>query len=369
MDQHADQRLAGLSAWVNHQLARLDLYKGPSLSLETVSGDASFRRYFRCRYPVEAPVKGQMSSLICVDAPPDKENNPVFIKVDDGFAAAGVPVPRILATDLEQGFMLLSDMGDLLLKQVLNEHTAEHFFGEAFRILLDIMAADFSQDPLPPYDSALLQREMELFRDWFCGTFLQLDLNAAEHQLLTDVFRYLEQLALAQKQVPVHRDYHTRNLMVLEDRSLGVIDFQDAVFGPITYDVLSLLRDETFATWDQQLVKRWVLEFAVALRDKGVSQANDQRLWQDFNAIGAQRHLKVAGIFARLRYRDQKSGYLEHTPQSLQYVLMEIRALQAMGPDCLKDFDRWLRERVVPALAKHFPQVEHLIEAVPEAGF
>lgn len=365
MDQHPDHRLAGLSAWVNQQLSRLDLYKGPSLSLTTVSGDASFRRYFRCRYPV----KGRTLSLICVDAPPDKENNPVFIKVDEGFAAAGVPVPQILATDLEQGFMLLSDMGDTLLKQVLNQETADHFVGEAFRILQDIMEADFSNDPLPPYDSVLLQREMELFREWFCGTFLQLDLSAHEQQLLTDVFGYLEQLALAQMQVPVHRDYHTRNLMVLEDRSLGVIDFQDAVLGPITYDVLSLLRDETFSTWNQQQVKLWVLEFAAALRDKGVSRADDQCFWRDFNAIGAQRHLKVAGIFARLRFRDNKNGYLEHTPQSLQYLLMEIRALQQDGPDSLKTFDLWLRERVTPALAKHFPRVEQLIEAVPEAGF
>ena len=365
MDQHPDQRLAGLSAWVNQQLAQLNLYKGPSLSLTAVSGDASFRRYFRCRFPTG----GQTLSLICVDAPPDKENNPVFIKVDEGFEAAGVPVPQIVATDLEQGFMLLSDMGDTLLKQVLSQETADHFFGEALRILQEIMAADFSSNPLPPYDSALLQREMELFREWFCGTFLQLDLSSSEHQLLTDVFAYLEQLALAQEQVPVHRDYHTRNLMVLEDRSLGVIDFQDAVLGPITYDVLSLLRDETFATWNQEQVRLWVDEFAESLRGKGLTQADNQRFWRDFNAIGAQRHLKVAGIFARLRFRDSKDGYLEHTPQSLQYLLMEIRALQPDGPDCLRAFDRWLKERVAPTLSQHFPRVEQLLEAVPEAGF
>ncbi len=350
-DQTADQRLAGLTAWVNQQLPRLQLYQGPALPLETVSGDASFRRYFRCHYPVA----GETASCICVDAPPDKENNPVFIKVDEGFAAAGVPVPRILATDLEQGYMLLSDMGDTLLKKVLNEASADHYFHQAFQVLLDIMEADFSADPLPPYDSALLQREMELFREWFCGAFLQMELSTEEHQLLSDLFGYLEQLALAQEQVPVHRDYHTRNLMVLADDSLGVIDFQDAVLGPITYDLLSLLRDETFPAWDPQQVRRWVQQFGGALRQRGLSTADDQQLWQGFNAIGAQRHLKVAGIFARLCYRDNKAGYLEHTPQSLQYVLMEIRSLQPGGPACLKAFDDWLRQRVAPLLARQFP--------------
>ncbi|MEE2729632.1 MAG: phosphotransferase [Pseudomonadota bacterium] len=363
MDHQSDQRLAGLSAWVHQQLAHLQLYQGPSLPLETVSGDASFRRYFRCRYPVA----GAAGSAICVDAPPDKENNPVFIKVDQGFAAAGVPVPRILAADTEQGFMLLSDLGDTLLKQVLNGDTCEHFVGEAFRVLLEIMAADFHGDPLPPYDEALLQREMALFRDWFCDTFLQLALTPEEQGMLTAVFDYLAATALAQEQVPVHRDYHTRNLMVLPDRTLGVIDFQDAVLGPITYDVLSLLRDETFPTWDQQQVRQWVRQFGDALREKGLSQVDEQRLWRDFNAMGAQRHLKVAGIFARLRFRDQKNGYLEHTPQSLQYLLMEIRALQADGPDCLRQFDHWLLERVAPALACHFPRTQELLEQVGEA--
>ena len=364
MDQQRDQRLAGLTAWVNEQLACQKLYQGPSLPLAVVSGDASFRRYFRCHVPAAEHV----SSVICVDAPPDKENNPVFIKVDKCFAAAGVPVPRILAVDIEQGFMMLSDMGDTLLKQVLNLDTAQHFFSEAFRVLLDIMAADFSTDPLPAYDSTLLQREMELFREWFCGTFLQLELVDAEHQLLTQVFNYLEQQALAQEQVPVHRDYHTRNLMVLEDRSLGVIDFQDTVLGPITYDVLSLLRDETFPTWDPLSVKAWVQQFTQELRNKGLTQADDERLWRDFNAIGAQRHLKVAGIFARLRYRDSKHGYLEHTPQSLQYLLLEIRVLQADGPACLREFDAWLRRRVVPELGKHFPRVHRLLDDVSESG-
>jgi len=360
MEYQSDQRLAGLTAWVNQQLSALAIYQGPSLLLETVSGDASFRRYFRCRFADG----GVDASLICVDAPPDKENNPVFIKVDEGLAMAGVPVPEILAVDLAQGYMLLSDLGDTLLKKVLGPDTVAHYFSEAGRVLLDIMSADFSDDPLPSYDSALLQREMELFRDWFCDRYLQLDLSSDEHQLLTAVFQYLEQEALAQEQVPVHRDYHTRNLMVLADNSLGVIDFQDAVMGPVTYDLLSLLRDETFPSWEPAAVKGWVEEFAGSLRLRGLSQATDEQIWHGFNAIGAQRHLKVAGIFARLCYRDGKQGYLEHTPQSLAYIVQEIRALQAGGPDCLRQFDAWLQQRVIPALLEKWPAAASLLPGV-----
>ena len=361
MDHPLDQRLNALSTWVNHQLAELDLYHGPALTLDTVSGDASFRRYFRCRF---AGRRGP-GSCIAVDAPPDKENNPVFIRVDRVFAAAGVPVPVVLAADLEQGFMLLSDLGDTLLKQVLNGHTAEHYIDQAFQVLQRIMAADFRADPLPPYDSALLQREMELFRDWFCRRFLQLELTEAEHALLSEVFLFLEQRALQQAQVPVHRDYHTRNLMVLADDSLGVIDFQDAVLGPVTYDVLSLLRDETFPAWDPLRVRGWVDGFAAHLRQGGIIAVDDEQFWRDFNAMGAQRHLKVAGIFARLRYRDNKAGYLEHTPQSLRYIMMEIAALKAHGPACLGQFEVWLKQRIVPALLAALPAAR--LTLVPES--
>lgn len=353
-----DQRLAGLTAWVNQQLASLEFYQGPSLELETVSGDASFRRYFRCEFLGKAGIE----SLICVDAPPDKENNPEFIKVAKGFAAAGVPVPQLIAANLEQGYLLLSDLGDCLLKSVLSPATAEHYFSAAFAELLNIMQADFSADPLPSYDSALLRREMELFRDWFCDRFLQLGLTDAEHQLLSEVFAWLEQQALAQQQVPVHRDYHTRNLMVLLDGRLGVIDFQDAVQGPVTYDLLSLLRDETFPTWDQRQVKRWVMDFAAQLRQAGLCEADDATFWRDFNAMGAQRHLKVAGIFGRLHYRDGKTGYLEHTPQSLQYIFMEISELREGGPSCLGRFVDFLIVRVVPPLLEKFPHRRPLFE-------
>jgi aminoglycoside/choline kinase family phosphotransferase len=359
-----DQRLAQLSHWINQQLSHTKLYQGPSLPLSMVSGDASFRRYFRCLYASNLG----LGSVICVDAPPDKEKAPAFVKVAQGFAAASVPVPQILAVDLQQGFMMLSDMGDCLLKTVLNKDTAQHYIPQALDALRDIMAADFSVDPLPDYGPALLQREMELFREWFCGRFLQLSLSDDEQGLLSEIFAYLEQQALQQDQAPVHRDYHTRNLMVLEDGGLGIIDFQDAVMGPVTYDVMSLLRDETFPSWDQALVKQWALQFADTLRQGGVTQADNQRFWHGFNAIGAQRHLKVAGIFARLHYRDQKQGYLQHTPQSLQYLLMEMQSLEGSAPEVVAQFRQWLLRRVLPPVVEKFPDSEALFDAATGQG-
>ena len=344
MDQRRDQ----LCHWINQQLKSQNLYQGPLLALDMVSGDASFRRYFRCHYPVGA----ESRSVICVDAPPDKENNPQFARIAEHYLAAGVAVPELLATDFEQGFMMLSDLGDRLLKTVLSANNVDAYFATAQAQLLQIMRADFSQQPLPPYDSELLLREMELFRHWFCGVYLRMELSAQQHLMLSDSFDYLQQQALQQPQVPVHRDYHTRNLMVLKDGQLGVIDFQDAVQGPVTYDLLSLLRDETFPAWPQAQVKDWVMGFARSLRQQNICKLTDQQLWHDFNAIGAQRHLKVAGIFARLRYRDNKQGYLQHTPQSLRYLIEELQVLQSTAPDCIGQLSRWLSQVVVPQLDK-----------------
>lgn len=354
-----DQRLSQLTLWINQQLNSLQFYQGPSLSLEVVSGDASFRRYFRCRYPVN----GSEASVICVDAPPDKEDNPQFARIAKHYLDAGVPVPELLATDFEQGFMMLSDLGDCLLKAVLNESNAEQYFHTALQQLICIMQADFSHDPLPSYDSALLQREMELFREWFCGQYLELPLAQSDHDLMNAMFQYLEQQALQQVQVPVHRDYHTRNLMVLENGALGVIDFQDAVQGAVTYDLLSLLRDETFPSWKPEQVKRWALNFAESLRRQGIMQTSDQQFWHDFNCMGAQRHIKVAGIFARLCYRDGKQGYLEHIPQSLFYILQECEEIKAKAP-VAAEFQQWLKRAILPRLIERLPQAASVFKDV-----
>jgi N-acetylmuramate 1-kinase len=346
-----DQRRALLNQWLHTQLVSAQRYSGELLPLETVSGDASFRRYFRYRFPTP---QGEQS-VIGVDAPPEKEDSRPFVKVARGLAAAGVQVPPLLATDLEQGFMMLGDFGDRLLLPVLDADSVDKWYSAAMRALIPVMRADFSADPLPRYDHALLQREMELFREWFCGTHLQLTLSADEQRMLTDVFNWLEQQALAQPQVTVHRDYHSRNLMVLADGSLGVLDFQDAVHGPITYDLMSLLRD-CYISWPTSMVKEWVRRFAERLVREGLmGDVSDDQFWQWFNVMGAQRHLKVCGIFARLNYRDGKAGYLKDIPLTLAYLIEECEAVRGDGRRLMQAFSRWLRQTVVPALLQKQP--------------
>ena len=353
-----DQRRALLNQWLHSQLVASQRYTGPLLPLETVSGDASFRRYFRYRFPA---VDGEQS-VIAVDAPPDKEDSHPFVQVAEGFARAGVQVPPLLALDLAQGFMMLGDFGDRLLLPLLDEDSVDKWYSKAMRALIPVMRADFSTAPLPHYDHALLQREMELFREWFCGTHLQLNLSEDEHQLITDVFNWIEQQALAQPQVIVHRDYHSRNLMVLADESLGIIDFQDAVRGPVTYDLMSLLRD-CYVSWPTHMVKEWVRRFSEKLVKEGVlKDVSDDQFWQWFNVMGAQRHLKVCGIFARLNYRDGKAGYLKDIPLTLAYLIEECEAIRGDGKPLMRTFSRWLRSRVVPVLVQKQPEAQAVLD-------
>lgn len=346
-----DHRRALLNQWLHTQLVSTQRYAGDLLPLETVSGDASFRRYFRYRFP--SPEGEQ--TVIGVDAPPQQEDSHPFVKVARGLAAAGVRVPPLLAIDLQQGFMMLGDFGDRLLLPELDADNADKWYSAAMRTLIPLMRADFSADPLPPYDHALLRREMELFRDWFCGAHLQLTLSDDDNRLLSDVFHWLEQQALAQPQVTVHRDFHSRNLMVLKDGALGVLDFQDAVRGPITYDLMSLLRD-CYISWPTSMVKEWVQRFSERLVREGLlGDVNDDQFWQWFNVMGAQRHLKVCGIFARLNYRDVKAGYLKDIPLTLAYLIEECETVRGSGKPMMRAFSRWLREVVMPALLQKQP--------------
>ncbi len=293
-----------LQRWIE---ARLN---ASPLVLEPASADASFRRYFR--------VRAAGLSLIVMDAPPEHEDCRPFVRVARLLAEAGVHVPRVIAEDLEQGFLLLSDLGTTSYLQALKNDTADELFRDAIDALLRWQLAS-RPDALPPYDEALLTREMKLFPEWYLQRHLGLTLNPAQLQALDVVFALILNNNLAQPAVYVHRDYMPRNLMVCEPNP-GVLDFQDAVYGPITYDVASLFRD-AFVSWDEERVLDWTARYWEKAKRAGLPVDSDfGSFYRDFEWMGLQRHLKVLGIFARLHYRDGKCGYLEDAPRFVGYV-------------------------------------------------
>lgn len=313
-----DQRAVQLENWARGWLAGQRPELVPVAHLLTVSGDASFRRYFRL--PLES------GSLIAVDAPPEKENSRPFVAIARALRAHGVHVPEVLAADFELGFMLLEDFGDALLRPALTDATVDELYGRAMEALVHLLGCDDVPGyTLPPYDRQRLNDEMGLLRDWFVVRYLGLDLTAEQEAVLANALAMIADAVLEQPQAFVHRDYHSRNLMLLDNGDIGVIDFQDAVTGPVTYDLVSLLRD-AYVVWPQADVERWVRDFARMLRREhrlnGTSDAMFQR-WFDW--MGAQRHLKVVGIFARLSIRDGKHGYLQDIPVVFNYLLAETR--------------------------------------------
>lgn len=333
-----DVRQQLLQTWVQQALTDLNLPKAQG-SLTTVSGDASFRRYFR-----QAVIGG---SFIAVDAPPDKEDNPVFVEIALAWYKQGIAVPKVIKADFEQGFMLLGDMGDQLLLPLLTEESADDLYEQAMDSLIHIAN---SQHVLPPYDQELLDREMALFRDWFLLEYLNFELTTNDERILRDTFELLRESALGQIQVPVHRDYHSRNIMVLEDKSLGIIDFQDAVQGAITYDLVSLLRD-CYISWPQEKVHAWVRSyFAKAKKAQIIGAISEQQFILWFDWMGLQRHIKVAGIFSRLAIRDGKQDYLNDIPLTLAYIV-EVSAQY----DALSEFNMWLQTRLLPKINMNLP--------------
>ncbi|GAA6134096.1 phosphotransferase [Oceaniserpentilla sp. 4NH20-0058] len=327
-----DDRQQSLQNWVIDTLNTNS--QSPQGSLEVVSGDASFRRYFR-QYT-------ENGSYICVDAPPEKENSQPFLVIGQAWFEQGINVPNVIKADLEQGFMLLSDMGDQLLFPMLNEASAEGLYHQCFDAILQIQQ---SQIDLPLYDGPLLDREMALFTDWYLGTHLNFELTPQETSMLHSTFETLRESALGQIQVPVHRDFHSRNIMVLEDDTLGIIDFQDAVLGPLTYDLASLLRD-CYVAWPIEEVHLWAKEYFAKAREKGiVGSISDDQLMLWFDWMGIQRHLKAVGIFARLNHRDGKTGYMNDIPRTLNY-LIQVSAQY----DSLSEFHHFLTRRLMPHL-------------------
>jgi N-acetylmuramate 1-kinase len=312
----SDIRLEQLQQWLGAR------FPAGSFTLAPASADASFRRYFR------VSVAG--ASWIVMDAPPEQENCGPFVHVARLLRAAGVNAPEIVAQDLARGFLLLTDLGDTTYLSALNEGNADRLFGDAIDALLKWQLAS-RENELPPYDAALLQMECDLFADWYVARHLRLTLSAAQRQLLADMVKLIISSNVAQPAVYVHRDYMPRNLMVTEPNP-GVIDFQDAVYGPITYDLVSLTRD-AFVSWEEPRVLDWTVRYWEKAQHQGLPVAADFAVfYRDFEWMGLQRHLKVLGIFARLHYRDGKAGYLEDTPRFMRYVRAVAERYQELGP-------------------------------------
>jgi len=307
-----DSRLNTLRNWLKALQAswQLDLD-----SLAPASADASFRRYFR----IESK-NPNFDTLIVMDAPPQHEPLDAFIKVDLLLSDAGLNVPKILEQNIAEGFLLLNDLGTKTYLAELNHETADHLYQEATHALVQMQLAS-KPDVLPNYDQALLQRELDLFPEWYLNKHLNVQLGVLQQTQLKQCFQLIIENNLAQAKVYVHRDYHSRNLMVTELNNPGVIDFQDAVYGPITYDASSLWRD-AYIAWPEERVIDWVIKFWEAGRKVGLPMPDDfGQFYRDFEWMGLQRHLKVLGIFARLFHRDGKDGYLKDIPLVLEYAI------------------------------------------------
>lgn len=303
-----DHRLEALRDWVGTVLDRT------VTDIRPASSDASFRRYFR--------VAGAGGSFIVMDAPPEREDPRRFIAIAARLHALGLHVPEVIEQDLKRGFLLLTDLGERMYLPALNTDTVERLYGDALGALVTLQAGVFA-DPefLPPYDEALLRRELAIFDEWFLGTHHGHRPEAVEQTALDAVRDTLVRAALGQARVWVHRDYHSRNLMVTATNNPGILDFQDAVTGPITYDLVSLLRD-CYIAWPRARVEEWVLGYHDLARQSGLPVPDDKaQFLRAFDFMGVQRHLKAAGIFARLHHRDGKSGYLADIPRTLGYVL------------------------------------------------
>jgi aminoglycoside/choline kinase family phosphotransferase len=313
---HADTRRAALERWLKHELRQ-------AFTLTPASEDASFRRYWR------ATLDGG-ASYVAMDAPPDKEDCRPFVRVARMLRDAGVHAPDIVAQDLEQGFLLLSDLGSRTYLHELNPANANRLFADAIEALLRWQLATRAGE-LPPYDEALLRREMNLFPEWYVQRHLKKTLSSAQRNSLETIFALLVKSALAQPVVYVHRDYMPRNLMV-SDPNPGVLDFQDAVLGPISYDMVSLVRD-AFISWNEEQVLDWSVRYWERAKGAGLPvEADFGEFWRAFEWMGLQRHLKVLGIFARINYRDGKPHYLKDTPRFIDYARSVSKRYRELAP-------------------------------------
>ncbi len=307
--------------------------------LQPLDGDAGFRRYFRF---------SSRPSLMLVDSPPDTEKNLEYVRISDYLSGIGVRVPHIYAVDFEQGLFANEDLGDALLLDRLTSDTARELYDRAISKLLCMQAGGQRPDWMAEYSALFLMDELRLFTEWFVKRLLGIEVHSTTRAMIEQVFDLLTESALEQPQVFVHRDYHCRNLMVLDGNELATIDFQDGVWGPITYDLVSLCRD-CYLRWNEDRVTATLNAYAAKLKESGIlDQGQVDRIPGWFDWMGLQRHIKVLGIFSRLNLRDSKPRYLSDLPLVLRYVI-EVSA----GYAELAGFYQWLLDEVVPAAEKH----------------
>src|SRR5574344_105095 len=298
-----------------------------------LAGDASFRRYAR--------IKLNNKTFMLMDAPPEKEDCGPFVTIDEFFAAHGVRVPKIVAKDLTQGFLLLEDFGDVLLSTLLNDQTVDDYYAQCFKQLIQLQDINGTAH-FPEYSYDKLISEMELLTDWLLPA-LQIQPTAEESALIKRTFAILANAALAQPQVIVHRDFHSRNLMKInDDTELGVIDFQDAVIGADTYDLISITRD-AYVQWNAERVYRWFKMFYDLLPAASKQDRDFEQFKKDADMMAIQRHIKILGIFVRLFERDGKSGYLKDLPRVMWYLLEESKPYAELQP-----FMQFIHAKVLP---------------------
>ena len=330
-----DARLALIDEWLSREL-RL-----PATRIEPASSDASFRRYFR--------VFTAAATYIVMDAPPPQEDVRPYLKVSRLLESLGVHVPHVHESDAARGLLLLEDLGaTLYLERLSAGDDPEPLYRDALAALAAIQVRGRTASrELPPYDHAALERELALMPEWLLGRHLALELRAAEAELIADTFAFLIREGLAQPQVFVHRDYHSRNLMVVSGRNPGVIDFQDALRGPVGYDLVSLLKD-CYIAWPRARVLGWVSSYRAQLAAQGgAAGASEAEFLRWFDLIGVQRHIKVLGIFCRLWYRDGKPGYLADLPRVLAYMRETCAQYAELEP-----LGHFLAQRVAAALPR-----------------
>ncbi|AOA57951.1 aminoglycoside phosphotransferase family protein [Acinetobacter larvae] len=316
------------------------LFETDQFKISFLAGDASFRRYAR--------IKLNDKAFMLMDAPPDKEDCLPFVKIDEFFDQQGLRVPHIHGKDLSQGLLLLEDFGDNLLSSYLEQHTVDAYYQQCFKQLHQLQAIDASAADLPLYDYAMLMREMQLLSDWLLPA-LQIEPTVAEQQMIAQSYDFVADQVLQQPQVIVHRDFHSRNLMILADETdLGIIDFQDAVIGADSYDLISLTRD-AYVQWPAAQVEQWFADFYALLPATSKQQRDLQHFKRDADVMSIQRHIKILGIFVRLAVRDGKRNYLNDMPRVMWYLQQELKTFPELAA-----FAGYIDEVVLPKFVTEF---------------